>query len=227
MTIVAIAMDGPAGAGKSTLAKGVAAALQFLYIDTGAMYRAVALHAWRLGTHLEDAEAMGEVARQSVLTFSPNGTHIFLNGEDVSEAIRTPEITRITRFAARAMPVREELVRRQRAMALEQPSVMEGRDITTVVLPEAKWKFFVTATPEERARRRFQEFAAAGHSVSYEEILREILDRDASDHAVGPLKDAFELAHTPGSGIRLLDTTSMTPEEAVQAIVSIVRAEMQ
>lgn len=224
-TLEAVAIDGPAGSGKSTIARAVADALGFLYVDTGAMYRAIALKATRTGVDLESPEAMGQVAAATRLDFDATGTRILMDGEDVSEAIRTPEITARTRFAARAPTVRAELLRRQRALAEERPAVMEGRDITTVVLRDAKWKFFVTARPEVRADRRLADFAAKGHEVDRGALLREIEDRDASDFEVGPMRDAWARAQAPGGGIVFVDTSDMSPEEVIAYLVGTVRAE--
>jgi len=218
----AIAIDGPAGAGKSSVARAVARRLGFIYIDTGAMYRAIALKANRMGANLEDEDAMAALAYQSELRFRDNGAVILLDGEDVSTAIRTPEITGITKFAARADGVRTELVRRQQEMARRQPVVMEGRDICTVVLKEARWKFFLTASAPERARRRALEMRQAGHTVDESRILEEIKARDASDAQVGPMKQAMEIAGAQNGDIHLLDTTDMNPEQVVDEIVSAV-----
>jgi len=222
----AIAIDGPAGAGKSSVAGAVAERLGFLYVDTGAMYRAIALKATRLGIDLESEEAMGAVARDVHLAFDASGKRILLDGEDVSAAIRTPAITNVTRFSARAAPVRQVLVARQQEIARERPVVMEGRDITTVVLPEARWKFFLTAAPEERAMRRVKEMREAGHDVDFEKILEDIKARDLSDLQVGPMKKALEIAGRGTGEIRLIDTTSMTPDAVVETIVRGVRGEV-
>lgn len=220
----AVAIDGPAGAGKSTIARRVASELGFLYVDTGAMYRAVALKAIRTGVDLEDETAMGNVAACTELRFSEDGTRILLDGEDVSTEIRSPEVTRNTRYSARAKPVREALVEQQRRMARNRPVVMEGRDITTVVLAEAKWKFFLTAGCEERARRRYQEMREAGHEPDFDQLLQEIRDRDASDSEVGPLRKAQEISARPDGDIVAVDTTEMTPDDVVHCIVRHVRA---
>ncbi len=219
----AIAIDGPAGAGKSSVARAVAQALGFLYVDTGAMYRAIVFKAQRLGVDLEDEEAMGDVARTARLAFDPSGARILLDGEDVSDAIRSPLVTRLTRFSARAAPVREVLVRQQREMAHRQKVVMEGRDITTVVLADADWKFFLTASPEERAQRRAKEMQEAGHEVDSASLLEDIRNRDQSDAQVGPLRDAMELALSDEGAIVYLDTTDMRLEDVVQTIIGHVR----
>ncbi len=218
----AIAIDGPAGAGKSSVARAVAKRLGFIYIDTGAMYRAIALKASRLGINMEDEKAMALLTGQTELSFRNNGTVLLLDREDVSSAIRTPEITGITRFAARAPGVRTELVRRQQEMARNQPVVMEGRDICTVVLKDAQWKFFLTASARERARRRALEMRRAGHAVDESRILEEIKARDLSDAQVGPMKEAMEIARDPDGDIYLLDTTDLTPEQVVDEIAGVV-----
>ena len=222
-TVEAIGIDGPAGSGKSTIARQVAERLGFTYIDTGAMYRAVALQALRRGIDLEDETAMLRIATETNLSFDRTGTIIYLNNEDVSAAIRTPEITAITRYAARVKEVRELLVCRQQEMAQQRRVVMEGRDITTVVLAQAKWRIFLTATPEVRARRRLKDFSENGHTVDYNELLKEIIARDKSDNAVGPMKKAQELAKE-GRGIYLLDTSELTQKEVIDNIVNYVEA---
>lgn len=223
MKMDAIAIDGPAGAGKSTIARGVAEQLGFLYVDTGAMYRAIAYSAGEQGVDLEDEAAMGKVAAESQLSFDESGTRLFLNGKDISADIRTPEITRITRFAARAQPVREALIRQQQAMARRRPVVMEGRDICTVVLAEAKWKFYVTARAEERARRRQKELEDKGTAVDFNELLGEIEARDASDAEVGPMADALRAARDPEESIVFVDTTEMTADQVIACIAEQVR----
>ena len=220
--VAAVAIDGPAGSGKSTIAKEVANRLQFVYIDTGAMYRAVALEASRQGVDLEDPAAMSDIAAGVDINFDSSGTCIMLNGEDVSAEIRTPRITAITKYAARVGAVRELLVAKQQQMSEQRPVVMEGRDITTVVLPAARWRIFLTASAEERARRRRDDFISRGHDVDYDELLQEIIARDKSDNEVGPMKKAQELARS-GKGIFLLDTTKLNISEVIDKIVAYVR----
>ena len=221
--VEAIGIDGPAGSGKSTIARQVAERLGFTYIDTGAMYRAVALQAFRLGVDLEDEGAMARIASETDINFDSTGTIIYLNNEDISAAIRTPEITGITKYAARVTDVRHCLVARQQEMARKRPVVMEGRDITTVVLAQARWRIFLTASPEVRAERRMKDFAERGHTVSYSELLKEIIARDESDNSVGPMKEAQELARA-GRGIYLLDTSQLTQEEVIDKIVKYVKS---
>jgi cytidylate kinase len=215
----AVGIDGPAGSGKSSVARRIADARGFLYVDTGAMYRAVALKALRTGVDLEDPEAMARVAASSSIAFDAAGTRVLLDGEDVSLDIRSPEVARNVKFAARVPAIRERLVKLQQAMCEERPVVMEGRDITTVVLPRARWKFFLTASPEARASRRHAEMLAAGRDVRLEDILADINMRDAADYQVGPMKEARDRA-LAGEGIRYLDTSAMTPDEVVGAILS-------
>ena len=214
----AVAIDGPAGSGKSSVAKRIAAARGFLYVDTGAMYRAVALKAMRQGVNLEDPEAMAHVAGTADIAFDPSGAHILLDGEDVSVAIRSPEVAQNVKYAARVPAIRERMVAMQQYMCERRPVVMEGRDITTVVLPRARWKFFLTASPEARANRRHAEMLAAGRDVRLEDILADINMRDASDYQVGPMKDARDRA-LAGQGIYYLDTSEMNRDEVVAAIL--------
>jgi cytidylate kinase len=215
--IEAIGMDGPAGAGKSTVAKRVAEALDFLYVDTGAMYRAVTLAAMQTETDLEDDQAMGALARESEIRFDHTGTKVFLNGDDVSEAIRTPELTRNIKYAAGSTAVRTELVRQQQAIAKHRPVVMEGRDITTVVLPHARWPFYLDASVDCRAERRMKDLEAKGEAMAMEELKRDIEARDRSDaeREVGPLQRTDAQIY--------LDTSAMTQEEVVDWIVKRVR----
>ncbi len=214
----AVAIDGPAGSGKSSVAKGIAEARGFLYVDTGAMYRAVALKAMRAGVALEDPAAMTAVAEGASIRFDASGTRILLDGEDVSTDIRSPEVSRNVKFAARVPAIREQLVAVQQALCEERPVVMEGRDITTVVLPRARWKFFLTASPEARAARRHAEMLAAGRAVDLAELLADINLRDASDYQVGPMKEARDRA-LAGDGITYLDTSSLTREEVISSIL--------
>jgi CMP/dCMP kinase len=214
--VEAVAIDGPAGAGKSTIARAVAGRLHFLFVDTGAMYRAVTLAAVRAGTDLADPEAMGAVARASKIDFDETGRRVCLDGEDVSDAIRTADLTRKIRHAAAAAPVREELVARQRRIAESRPVVMEGRDITTVVLPDARWKFYLDASVQCRAERRLRDLSAQGDAPGLAALAAEIEARDRSDfdRPVGPLKRTGEQIY--------LDTSDMTPEEVTDALVRTV-----
>lgn len=218
----AVAIDGPAGSGKSSVAKRIADARGFLYVDTGAMYRAVALKAMRSGVDMEDPAAMERAAETADVSFDATGSRILLDGEDVSREIRGPEVAQRVKFAARVPAIRARLVGLQRAMCEKRPVVMEGRDITTVVLPRARWKFFLTASAEARAARRHAEMLAAGRDVELSAILADINMRDASDYEVGPMREARDRA-LAGDGIRYLDTSDLTPDEVVAAILEHMR----
>lgn len=216
-----IAIDGPAGAGKSTVAKMVARELGFLYIDTGAMYRAVTLKALRDGMDLEDQPGLSRLAAMTSvnLTVGPNeGLRVHLNGEDVTEEIRSPEVSRSVSLVARVPAVRKRLVELQRAMALGGGVVMEGRDIGTVVLPDADVKIFLTASSMERARRRREELAAKGYVMDQRQIEEEILERDRIDTSrkTDPL--------TPATDAEVIDCSSFPVEQVVMMIIDRVSA---
>ncbi|MDR1954027.1 MAG: (d)CMP kinase [Clostridiales Family XIII bacterium] len=194
--LVRIAMDGPSGAGKSTVAKRIAAALSIVYIDTGAMYRAVAYKILATGTDIDgDLTGLAKLLEETDVDFADGRT--VLDGRDVSELIRTAEVTAMASRSAAIPIVREKLVALQRKMGAEKSVVMDGRDIGSNVFPDAEFKFFITASPEERAKRRFAEIAAES-PMSYEEVLAAIKARDYNDshRAVNPLvktDDAIEV----------------------------------
>jgi len=215
----AVAIDGPAGAGKSTIARRASAALGFIYVDTGAMYRTVALYMLRAGVDLNDAAAVeAELGNVSVdICYQEDGQHVLLNGEDVSSAIRTPEVS-LGASAVSAHPVvRKFLFGLQLSLAEKNNVVMDGRDIGTVVLPNAQAKIFLTASPEERARRRFLELQEKGLPDTYEEALADVKKRDLQDstRAVAPLKPAEDAV--------ILDTTGYTLEESIDKLIAIVK----
>ncbi|MBR4887811.1 MAG: (d)CMP kinase [Clostridia bacterium] len=215
----AVAIDGPAGAGKSTIARRASAALGFIYVDTGAMYRTVALYMLRTGVDLKDATAVeAELGNFSVdICYQEDGQHVLLNGEDVSSAIRTPEVS-LGASAVSAHPVvRNFLFGLQLSLAEKNNVVMDGRDIGTVVLPNAQAKIFLTASPEERARRRFLELQEKGLPDTYEEVLADVKKRDLQDstRAVAPLKPAEDAV--------ILDTTGYTLEESIDKLIAIVK----
>ncbi len=190
-----IAIDGPAGAGKSTVAKAVARALGFAYIDTGAMYRAIALKAIERGVPVENEEEIVALARATRLEFvrdEAGETRLLMDGRDVSQAIRRPEVGRLSSPVSAIAGVRRVLVERQREMGREGGVVMEGRDIQTNVFPEAEVKIFLTASPEERARRRQRDLRARGIDLPYDEVLAEIRERDERDSSrpLNPLRKA-------------------------------------
>ncbi len=215
-----IAIDGPAGAGKSTVARRVAEELGFVLVDTGALYRVVALAAKRRAVAWDDAEKSGEVARdlaeRGAIVLEP-GKRVKLDGEDVSEAIRTPEISMGASTVSAQPPVRAALLDMQRRAGEKGGVVLEGRDIGTVVFPDAEIKFFVTARPEVRAKRRCEELRAKGQTADYEETLREVIRRDEQDttRAAAPLKKADDA--------EFMDTSDMTIEQAVTQIAQRAR----
>lgn len=184
MTVIAI--DGPAGSGKSTLAKSLARALGFVFLDTGAMYRALALAAQRAGVSPDDADALEQLAQQVEIRLIAEGEaqRVLLNGEDVSEAIRTPAISDLASRVSVHSGVRRAMVQLQRALAAQAEGVVaEGRDTTTVVFPEATVKLYLDASPQERARRRQHQLQQQGIEVDYDTLLQQILERDARDAA--------------------------------------------
>jgi cytidylate kinase len=190
-----IAIDGPAGSGKSTLARKLAQHLHYLYLDTGAMYRVIALKAVRQGFPEADGEVIAALARETYIEFQreDGDQRVFMDGEDVSAAIRAPEISELASKVSVHPPVRTVLVEWQREIAGIAPGVVaEGRDTTTVVFPTARLKIFLTAAAEVRARRRYQELLERGIKADYEQVLKEIMERDIRDttRAVSPLKQA-------------------------------------
>lgn len=209
-----IAIDGPAGSGKSTVSKIVAKRLGLLYIDTGAMYRALTLKAMRQGVKLEDGQALTDLARTTKIELkSTDSLQVLLDGSDVSVPIRTPEVTANVRYIARTPGVRQEMVKLQRAMGEKSGGVLEGRDIGTVVFPDADYKFYLDASPEERAKRRLKDLVELGREAKVEDVKKDIVARDESDikRAVGALKVA-------GDAI-VVDTTSLSIEEVVDRLI--------
>lgn len=217
----AIALDGPSGSGKSTVAKSIAKRLGILYLDTGAMYRAVGLNALMCGVDTRDWKSVEKVLEKTDVrvAYADSGQRIYLNGEDVTDKIRTPEVSRAASDVSAVPAVRLAMVELQREIAKSASVVMDGRDIGTYVLPNAKYKFFLTAAPEERARRRHAELEAKGLICSYEDVLREMLERDKNDSSreLAPLKKAGDA--------ELVDTTNMTVEQVIEHIIGKVTAE--
>lgn len=210
-----IAIDGPAGAGKSTVAKQVAEQLGLLYIDTGAMYRSVTLKALQQGIDFNHPEALTHLARQTEIELRPGAVQrVFLDGVEVTEAIRSPEVTSNVSTVAKIPGVREVLVELQRQMAQTNGVVMDGRDIGTVVLPQANAKIFLTASAEERARRRAKEMTDKGYTVDIEKLTKEIQDRDDMDsnRATSPL--------VPAEDAVIIDSSGMDIPEVVEAIIT-------
>ena len=215
-----IAVDGPSGAGKSTVAKALAKRLGYVYIDTGAMYRAVALNAKEKAISIEDERALGRLASALNIIFIMVGkeTRVFCNEEDMTEAIRSPEISLLASEISKRKGVRKVLVRMQRRMGREGGVVLEGRDIGTVVFPNADVKFYLDAETEERARRRFNELKGKGIRGNFKKTLREVMQRDHSDmhRTHSPLKKAADAM--------LIDSTQRSVEEVVKEMARIVMA---
>lgn len=212
---IRIAIDGPGGAGKSTIAMAIAKALQIDYIDTGAMYRAVALKILNEGIGLKDEELLQKMLARTDIDFS--GGNIYLDGEIINNKIRTPEISAMA-SACSALPlVRQKLVALQRKMGESKSIIMDGRDIGTNVLPHAEYKFFLTASPEERARRRTLELQEKGQDVTYQSVLEDIEKRDFQDsnRALNPLTQAEDAL--------LVNTTGIPLEESINIILSHIK----
>lgn len=218
-TVINVAIDGPAGAGKSTVSRGAAKQLGFVYVDTGALYRAVGVNALRKGINTRDKAAVAEsINGISVdLVFENGEQKVLLNGEDVSVEIRTPPASMAASDVSAVPEVRAFLFDLQKNIAAKTNCIMDGRDIGTVVLPHAQVKIFLTASPEERATRRYRELVEKGSEVSYKEVLEDLIERDYNDshREIAPLKPAED-------GV-VFDTTGFTLEESVKEIVRIIK----
>ena len=215
-----IAIDGPSGAGKSTLSKLLAKALNYINIDTGAMYRSVALAAQRRGIEPSDEEALRRLCDTISIDFvrSGSGERVLLNGEDVSEAIRTPEISLLTSRVSACKGVREAMVRLQRKMGERGGVVLEGRDIGSVVFPGAEVKFFLQASAGERGRRRYEELKGKGFPVDLEQTVAEVEERDAADSA---------REHAPlirAEDAEVIDSTTLSIDQVLTEMLQVVRA---
>lgn len=217
MSIINIAIDGPAGAGKSTVARRIAEIMHLTYVDTGAMYRALGLKAVRNGIDPGDAEAVAPLLPDTTVTFiKTNGEqHVVLDGEDVNEFIRTEEISHAASVISTLPEVRQKLVELQRQIARNTDIVMDGRDIGTVVLPNTPYKFYVTASAEVRAKRRFIEYQQKGilGDRTYEDVLNEVKTRDERDmnREFSPLR--------PAENAVIIDTSEMSIDEVVDAVI--------
>lgn len=221
MKHTAVAIDGPVGAGKSTIARAAANRLGFVYCDTGALYRAVGLYCSRSGVDLgSSADADGIVSKlpeiSLELKFKGGAQRVFLNGEDVSDEIRLPEISMAASAVSAVPEVRAALLELQRSMALTNSVIMDGRDIGTVVLPEADVKIFLTASPEVRAKRRYDELVKKGVDTTFEDVLNDLTKRDYNDshRAAAPLKQAEDAV--------LADTSELDFEQSVELVCGII-----
>ena len=213
-----VAIDGPVGAGKSTVADAVAARLGILHLDTGAMYRALGLTALRRGIDTQDEQAIVTLCMELNVSVShgEDGQHTFVEGEDVTGLIRTPEVSMAASTVSRYAEVRKAMVKLQQKLAAETDMLLDGRDICTTVLPNATAKIYLTADAEERARRRWLEMQQKGMPDTFEEVLQAVKDRDEQDmnRKVEPLRKAEDAI--------LVDSTNMTFDEVVEAILNIV-----
>ncbi len=217
--MINIAIDGPAGAGKSTVAKAVAAKLGFIYVDTGALYRSIGVNALKHNIATDDADAVIALLPETKveLKYVEGTQRVILNGEDVSEAIRMPEASMAASNVSAILAVRAFLLDLQRDMAKNNNVIMDGRDIGTVILPDADYKFFLTASAEVRADRRFKELKEKGIDVDYKALLEEIIQRDYNDshRETAPLKQADDAI--------LIDSSYLTLEESIDAIISKIK----
>ena len=217
---ISIAIDGPSGAGKSSIARRTAAAFGFLYVDTGAIYRTVGLAVFRAGIPSRDGDGIAALLPELEISlgYGEDGLqHMYLSGEDVTDAIRTPEISMYASDVSSFPAVRAYLMDMQRSLAETNDVIMDGRDIGTVVLPDAGLKIFLTASPEARAERRLLELQRKGQDVTFEQVLQDIQQRDFNDsnRAAAPLKEAEDSI--------LLDTTNLDIQETCQAVADLIR----
>lgn len=221
--IINVAIDGPAGAGKSTVARGAAKQLGYIYVDTGALYRAVGLNALRNKIDTKNAKAVAESINgiKVDIVFSNGEQRVLLNGEDVSEEIRTPDASMAASNVSAVPEVRAFLFDLQRNIAKRNSCIMDGRDIGTVVLPDAQVKIFLTASPETRADRRYKELIEKGTQADYNSVLDDIIKRDYNDmhRDIAPLKPAEDSV--------MFDTTGFALEDSVAAVIKIIKEKIQ
>lgn len=220
--MINVAIDGPAGAGKSTIARAASKELGFIYVDTGALYRAVGVYCLRNGITTTDADGVGAVLNEInvELKFIDGVQHVYLNEDDVSTEIRLPEASMAASNVSAIPSVRAFLFDLQREIAAKNNCIMDGRDIGTVVLPDAKVKIFLTADPEERAMRRFKELEEKGSTVTYQEVLDDLKVRDYNDshREIAPLKPAEDSV--------VINTTGNTLEQSIELIVKTIKERM-
>lgn len=217
---IVVAIDGPSGSGKSSVARGVAARLGLRHVDTGAMYRALTWWALSQGVDLADIDRVAALARQLPLRLGtdPADPHVFVDGNDVSEAIRTPEISAAVSAVATNLAARKELVRRQRALAAEGGVVLEGRDITTVVAPEAQVRVLLTASEAARLSRRALEVLGSDNEAALDAIRDQVVRRDADDSTVATFTVAAD-------GVTVVDSSHLTLDQTIEAVLSLVPTE--
>lgn len=217
--MINVAIDGPAGAGKSTVAKGVAAKLGYIYVDTGALYRAIGVYALRQGVDTKDGGSVSALLPEInvELKFIDGVQHVFLNGEDVSVDIRTPDASMAASNVSAIPSVRSFLFDLQREIAGKNDCIMDGRDIGTVVLPNAQVKIFLTADPEERAMRRYKELIVKDPDIKYDDVLLDLKHRDYQDshREIAPLKPAEDSV--------VYNTTGNSLEESVEKVINIIK----
>ena len=220
--MINVAIDGPAGAGKSTVARAAAAKLGYIYVDTGALYRAVGVYCLRKGITTTEAEGVGSILGEITveLKFIDGVQHVFLNGDDVSTEIRLPEASMAASNVSAIPAVRAFLFDLQRDIAAKNNCIMDGRDIGTVVLPDAQVKIFLTADDEERAMRRYRELKEKGSEVTFQEVLDDLRVRDYNDshREIAPLKPAEDSV--------IVNTTGYTLEESIEKIVNTVKEKL-
>ena len=220
--VFSVAIDGPAGAGKSTVAKGVAKRLGIVYVDTGAMYRAIGLKAIRLGVPADDAEKVVPMLPETEVSlgFIDGAQHVYLDGEDVSGLIRTQEVSNAASKVSAIPQVRFKMVELQQKLAKNTSLTMDGRDICQYVLPDAEYKFFVTASPDARTSRRYKELIEKGQlgGMTFNELLVEMAERDKRDSG----RECMPLKKAPDA--ILIDTTYMSIEESIDAVMRYIKA---
>ena len=217
--MIRIAIDGPSGAGKSTIAKGVAKQLGIIYVDTGALYRTVGYYVRQNGIDPKNAEAVAKLLPdvKVEVRYENGAQHVYLNGEDLGDKIRTPEMSMYASAVSAIPKVREFLLNTQKDIARRNSVIMDGRDIGTVILPDADVKIFMFASNEARAKRRYNELTAKGVEVRYEDVLSEMIERDNID------KNRDVAPAVPASDAIMLDNSDMSVDENIEAVLNIIK----